>query len=305
MFNNKKIKNKNYFLKLISIISIITFIILFLSSCNQDNNNNKIVARVNNENITQEQLNEELNRQYGYETLQNLINQVLVLQETKKKNISVSEKEIEEEIYKTALNMGGIENLKDQLKSRNVNFNDYKQKVKLDLLLRKLVISELTEDELKVFYDNIKKTLPMVEVSFIMVPDKDLANSIIDNLKKGASFEKLTETYSQDPLTKDTKGYAGFLLKNDISNASPTFKSLDEAIFKDPKKNEIIGPIEVNYKNQKLYYIVKYLNVLQSYQEVKPKLQEILAQQKSNEYIQKLRKNSNIEILYKNNNNKN
>lgn len=297
---NNELKNKIMLLKVFIITSII--IALFFSSCNQ--NNNKIVAKVNNENITQDQLNEELNKQYGYETLQNLINQVLVLQEAKKKNITVSEKDIQEEIYKLALNMGGIEKLKDQLKARNVSFDDYKEKVKLDLLLRKLVISELTEDELKVFYDNIKSSLPMVEVSFIMVPDKELANSILDNLKKGASFEKLSETYSQDPLTKDTKGYAGFLLKNDISNASPTFKALDEAIFKAPKKGEIIGPIEIDYKGQKLYYIVKYINVLQSYQDVKPKLQEILAQQKSNEYIQKLRKNANIEILY-NRDNKN
>jgi foldase protein PrsA len=285
----------------ISIIVVI-FIVLIFSSCNQSSD--KVVAKVNNENISQNQLNEELNKQYGYETLQNLINQVLVLQEAKKKSITVNEKEIEDEIYKTALNMGGIEKLKEQLKARNVNFYDYKQKVKLDLLLRKLVVSELSEDELRVFYDNIKGSLPMVEVSFIMVPDKDLANSIIDNLKKGASFEKLSETYSQDPLTKDTKGYAGFLLRNDISNASPTFKALDEAIFKAPKKGEIIGPVEVNYKGQKLYYIVKYINVLQSYEEVKPKLQEILAQQKSNEYIQKLRKNANIEILYNKDNQK-
>jgi len=289
--------SKRFFLINIFIsIVIVVFIVLIFSSCNQTND--RVVVKVNDESITQSQLNDELNKQYGYETLQNLINQVLVLQEAKKKSINVNEKEIEEEIYKTALSMGGIEKLKDQLKARNVSFNDYKQKVKLDLLLRKLVISELSEDELKVFYDNIKSSLPMVEVSFIMVPDKDLAISIIDNLKKGASFEKLSETYSQDPLTKDTKGYAGFLLKNDISNASPTFKTLDEAIFKAPKKGQIIGPIEVNYKGQKLYYIVKYINVLQSYEEIKPKLQEILAQQKSNEYIQKLRKNANIEILY-------
>jgi foldase protein PrsA len=294
--------NKILVINIFISIIVVVFIVLIFSSCNQAND--KVVAKVNNENITQNQLNEELNKQYGYETLQNLINQVLVIQEAKKKNITVNEKEIEEEIYKTALNMGGIEQLKDQLKARNVNFNDYKQKVKLDLLLRKLVISELSEDELRVFYDNIKGSLPMVEVSFIMVPDKDLANSIIDNLKKGASFEKLSETYSQDPLTKDTKGYAGFLLRGDISNASPTFKALDEAIFKAPKKGDIVGPIEVNYKGQKLYYIVKYINVLQSYEEVKPKLQEVLAQQKSNEYIQKLRKNTNIEILYNKDNQK-
>ncbi|MEM3394045.1 MAG: SurA N-terminal domain-containing protein, partial [Candidatus Methanomethylicia archaeon] len=166
---NNELKNKIMLLKVFIITSII--IALFFSSCNQ--NNNKIVAKVNNENITQDQLNEELNKQYGYETLQNLINQVLVLQEAKKKNITVSEKDIQEEIYKVALNMGGIEKLKDQLKARNVSFDDYKEKVKLDLLLRKLVISELTEDELKVFYDNIKSSLPMVEVSFIMVPDKE------------------------------------------------------------------------------------------------------------------------------------
>lgn len=294
--------NKILVINIFMSIIIVVFVVLIFSSCNQVND--KVVAKVNNENITQSQLNEELNKQYGYETLQNLINQVLVLQEAKKKNITANEKEIEEEIYKTALNMGGIEKLKDQLKARKVNFNDYKQKVKLDLLLRKLVVSELSDDELRVFYDNIKGSLPMVEVSFIMVPDKDLANSIIDNLKKGASFEKLSETYSQDPLTKDTKGYAGFLLRGDISNASPTFKALDEAIFKAPKKGDIVGPIEVNYKGQKLYYIVKYINVLKSYEEVKPKLQEVLAQQKANEYIQKLRKNANIEILYNKDNKK-
>jgi parvulin-like peptidyl-prolyl isomerase len=294
--------NRTVVINIFISIIIVVFIVLIFSSCNQVND--KVVAKVNNENITQSQLNEELNKQYGYENLQNLINQVLVLQEAKKKNITANEKEIEEEIYKTALNMGGIEKLKDQLKARKVNFNDYKQKVKLDLLLRKLVVSELSDDELRVFYDNIKGSLPMVEVSFIMVPDKDLANSIIDNLKKGASFEKLSETYSQDPLTKDTKGYAGFLLRGDISNASPTFKALDEAIFKAPKKGDIVGPIEVNYKGQKLYYIVKYINVLKSYEEVKPKLQEVLAQQKANEYIQKLRKNANIEILYNKDNKK-
>jgi foldase protein PrsA len=75
--------NKILVINIFISIIIVVFIVLIFSSCNQVND--KVVAKVNNENITQSQLNEELNKQYGYETLQNLINQVLVLQEAKKK----------------------------------------------------------------------------------------------------------------------------------------------------------------------------------------------------------------------------
>lgn len=273
------------------------FLVIGLWGCQQGSN---VIAEVENQKITQEELNQELNNQYGTEVLQNLIDQKLIQLEAKKKNITVSDEEIKKEVEKIALNMGGMDRLQEQIASKGITLEEYKSKLKLDIMLRKLIINELTEDEIKVFYDNNRQSLPLVEVSFIMVPDKNLADSIVKNLRNGGDFTKLAETYSQDPLSKDTKGYVGFLARYDISRNSPTFKPLEDAIFKNPKKGEIIGPIEVNYRNQKLYYIVKYHNVLQNYDEVKPKIQELLAQQKIQEYIQKLRKNANIKINYKN-----
>lgn len=287
-------------LKRIIFIFLLSIILLSFYAC--QNNNNTIVAEVENEKITQEELNKELNNQYGIEVLQNLINQKLIIIEARKKNITVNDNEINQEMEKIALNLGGMDKLQEQIKSKGLDIQDYKEKLKIDILLKKLIISEITEDEIKVFYENNKQGLPLVEVSFIMVPDQKLADSIIKSLKNGGDFTKLAETYSQDPISKDTKGYVGFLARYDISKNSPTFKTLEDAIFKNPKKNEIIGPIEVNYNKQKLYYIVKYHNVLQTYDEVKPKIQEILAQQKIQEYIQKLRKNSNIKINYGKNN---
>lgn len=287
-------------LKRIIFIFLLSIILLSFYAC--QNNNNTIVAEVENEKITQEELNKELNNQYGIEVLQNLINQKLIIIEARKKNITVNDNEINQEMEKIALNLGGMDKLQEQIKSKELDIQDYKEKLKIDILLKKLIISEITEDEIKVFYENNKQGLPLVEVSFIMVPDQKLADSIIKSLKNGGDFTKLAETYSQDPISKDTKGYVGFLARYDISKNSPTFKTLEDAIFKNPKKNEIIGPIEVNYNKQKLYYIVKYHNVLQTYDEVKPKIQEILAQQKIQEYIQKLRKNSNIKINYGKNN---
>lgn len=287
-------------LKRIIFIFLLSIILLSFYAC--QNNNNTIVAEVENEKITQEELNKELNNQYGIEVLQNLINQKLIVIEARKKNITVNDNEINQEMEKIALNLGGMDKLQEQIKSKGLDIQDYKEKLKIDILLKKLIISEITEDEIKVFYENNKQGLPLVEVSFIMVPDQKLADSIIKSLKNGGDFTKLAETYSQDPISKDTKGYVGFLARYDISKNSPTFKTLEDAIFKNPKKNEIIGPIEVNYNKQKLYYIVKYHNVLQTYDEVKPKIQEILAQQKIQEYIQKLRKNSNIKINYGKNN---
>ncbi|MCS7164907.1 MAG: SurA N-terminal domain-containing protein [Candidatus Calescibacterium sp.] len=285
--------------KILLLTLIFVLFSIYLHSCQKTDNT--IVAEVDTEKITQAELNKELNNQYGMEVLQNLINQKLIILEAKKKNISVTEAEIEKEIEKVALNLGGIDKLKEQIKNRGVSMNDYKEKLKLDILLRKLIVADLTEDEIKVFYENNKQKLPIVEVSFIMVPDKNLAESIIKSLKNGGDFSKLAETYSQDPISKDTRGYVGFLARYDISRNSPTFKALEDAIFKNPKPGNVIGPIEIQYNNQPLYYIVKYHNVLRTYEEVKPKIQELLAQQKAQEYIQRLRKNANIKINYKQN----
>lgn len=286
--------NKNFLI--VALIFVISIIVLNIYGCNKSDS--KVVAEVENEKITQDELNKELNNRYGMEVLQDLITEKLILLEAKKKNINVSDQEINQELEKVALNMGGMDKLKEQLKNRGVSFDDYKQKLKMDLLLRKLIISELSEDEIKVFYENNKQGLPLVEVSFIMVPDKNLADSIVKSLKNGGDFTKLAETYSQDPISKDTKGYVGYLARYDISRNSPTFKTLEDVIFKNPQKGKIVGPIEVDYNKQKLYYIVKYHNVLSTYEEVKPKIQELLAQQKVQEYIQKLRKNANIKIHY-------
>ncbi|MCX7758460.1 MAG: SurA N-terminal domain-containing protein [bacterium] len=282
----------------INLVVAFIFAILVFSFYGCQNNGGSIVAEVEGQKITQEELNKELNNQYGMEVLQNLITQKLILLEAKKKNISVTDKEIDQEIEKVAMNLGGMDKLREQVKNRGISFESYKEKLKLDILLRKLIISDLTDDEVKVFYENNKQGLPLVEVSFIMVPDKNLADSIVKSLKGGGDFTKLAETYSQDPISKDTKGYVGFLARYDISRNSPSFKTLEDAIFRSPKKGDITGPIEVNYNNQKFYYIVKYHNVLNSYDEVKPKIQELLAQQKVQEYIQKLRKNANIKVNY-------
>ncbi len=288
-----------YFTLIISILLfLIGFSILF-SGCSS--NENKVIAEVENEKITQADLNKELNQQYGREVLQTLIDQKLIQLEAKKKNITVNENELNQEIEKISLNLGGLDKFKEQIKSKGIDFEEYKNKLKLDILLRKLIISSLSEDEIKVFYENNKESLPLVEVSFIMAPDKNLADSIIKNLKNGGDFSKLAETYSQDPISRDSKGYVGFLARYDISRNSPTFKALEDQIFKNPKKGEIIGPIEIKYNNQSLYYIVKYHNVLKTYEEVKPKIQELLAQQKVQEYIQRLRKNANIKITYEKN----
>jgi foldase protein PrsA len=273
-----------------------------LYSCKSEN---KVVAKVEDQVITQDELNQELNRQYGLQTLQSLITQKLIVLEAKKKNINVSDDEIKKELEKISLEMGGLDKLQEQLKSKGITLEEYKDKLKIDLLLKKLVILQISEDEIKVFYENNKDNFPLVEVSFIMVPDKNMANSIIKSLNNGADFSKLAETYSQDPLSKDTKGYVGFLSRRDISRYSPSFKKLEDEIFKNPQKGKFIGPIEIDYSKAKLYYIVKYNNVLSTYEEVKPKIQEILAQQKVEDYVQNLRKNANIQILYGNQESKN
>ena len=95
----------------------------------------------------------------------------------------------------------------DQDTSLKNELNDYKNKIAVSFLLNKQIVDPGIED----LYNKRKYEL---RISHIMIrPDSTgdeaalkLANSILDSIKNGASFEKMAEKYSQDAFSKRAGG---------------------------------------------------------------------------------------------------
>jgi parvulin-like peptidyl-prolyl isomerase len=83
------------------------------------------------------------------------------------------------------------------------------------LLARRMLESEMadqikiTEGDLRTYYEANKdkfKTPPRAKISHILVATKEEAETALKRLKKGASFETLARTLSQDEATRDHGG---------------------------------------------------------------------------------------------------
>ena len=97
-------------------------------------------ARVNNEVITKEALNTELMRQGGQKVLENKVTELLVLQEAKKKNIVISQKEIDAEykkIEKQYTDLG--QNFGELLKSKGITKAKFDEEIRVQLSIEKLI----------------------------------------------------------------------------------------------------------------------------------------------------------------------
>ena len=92
-----------------------------------------------------------------------LILKELVDQEAKKRNVKVSQGDIDKNINLITERLGGKERLEKQLKQNNISYNKFKESIKADLTTKKLVDSisselEISEKEAKEYYEKNKET---------------------------------------------------------------------------------------------------------------------------------------------------
>lgn len=267
------------------------FIVFLLVSCSAKK---EVVATVNGENITNAEYRKafdqvkaqiESSPQYtkdiwnqDYEgkkfldvvkenVLDSLIAQKLLLQEALKNNITVSDKEIEEEYQR----------------EKEFNKDITKEDVKNYLLINKLFEEytkdvKITEEELKKYYEDNKDRFETVKASHILVSDEKIAQDIYNRLMKGEDFATLAKEYSIDTATKDQGGDLGEFARGVMV---PEFEQVAFSL----KKGQISKPVKTDYG----YHIIKSEGAtLKSFDEVKGDIEAYLLNDKK---IKLLRKN--------------
>ena len=290
---------------------------------------NKVVAVINNEVITQQDVDQLLAVLYAqyvqeYETdelldkmeeakkdiLIQMIEDRLILSYAKKLNIRVREEEIDRKLESVKDSFPSEEVFHNTIETQGITVADLKNRYKDQVMMKKVLDIEVKSriavlpSEISEYYEQHRKDFKLDEkykVRHILIKagnevDFELAKVEIENvykkLEEGEDFAELARSYSQGP-NKDKGGDMGFIGKGEM------LKELDQAIF-DLKPGESSKPI----KSRIGYHILKiedithsgYLGLEDVQGDIKARLFQKKFKEKLNEWLGKLRSEAYISI---------
>ncbi|WP_419886961.1 peptidylprolyl isomerase [Neobacillus niacini] len=238
---------KNKTLSCIIVVLILAIGIFLSLALSKD----KAVAKINGESISKDELYDVMVEQYGAAAVEQLITDKIVAAEAKKEKITITDKELNAEVEKLKESYGGEDVFDQMLTANNTSLDALKEDLKSYLTLRKLLVPriEITEEELKTYFDENKDSLGVAEqvkASHILVEDEATAKEIKQKLTDGADFAKLAKEYSTDEGTKENGGELGFFPKGTMVTE---FEDVAFAM----QVNEISEPVKTDYG----YHIIK------------------------------------------------
>ncbi len=194
----------------------------------------KVVATVNNEAITTQELEQkytQLPDQYKMfitkeDFLDQIINVNLLLQEAKKEGIVVSEGEIENELENLKKQVPTEEEFEQLLEQRNLQISDLKKQISEQLainsLLNETVFSKIDVSESKIseYYDthknDFKAKADEIKVRHILVSTEEEAKELLKQLQQGMDFSELAKLKSIDAVSAKNGGDLGFIGKGQM-----------------------------------------------------------------------------------------
>lgn len=150
------------------------------------------------------------------QVLNGMIDQVLIEQEARLKDITVSDADLEAAMQEIIATSGGPDAFAAQLAALSqseAEFRAGQRAAMLASIMRDQVIA------------NVASAAPQVHARHILVDNVELANSLSAQLQAGADFTSLAQQYSQDTLTRDGGGDLGWfprgvLISREVEDAA-------------------------------------------------------------------------------------
>lgn len=269
-------------------------LLVVLAGCSSDKND-EVVATVEGEKITKEELYDTLVKVTGPEAVDALIDEKIVELEIKKEKITVSDDEIDKEVESFKEEAGGEEAFHAALENNNITEDDFKEDVIQYLSIRKLMepLVEVTDEEVKEYFEENKEMFDeqeQVDARHILVEEEDLANELYEKLKDGADFAELAQEHSTDGSAA-AGGDLGFF---------PRGKMVPE--FEEKAFSLEVGKISEPVKSEFGYHIIETLDkkeekaaVLEDHaEEIKEKLFETKMQTEYVTWLEEKRESYDI-----------
>jgi len=285
----------------------------------------RIIARVNNEIITQHRYDDEqaelrsrLAEQYsGAELdaqvreesknlLRDLIDESLMVQKAKDLDINVETDVIKQlDDIRKRNNLATLEDLETAIEKEGMNYEDFKDKIRRNLLMREVMEREVgsriqvSQQDARKFYEAHKnefKSPGMVHLQQILVstdkrkPDEaeKRANEAVAELKAGQKFSEVAKKYSDGP-SAEQGGDVGMLKEGTLApDIAAVVTKLDV--------NEFSNPIQTKYGYVILKVVERMSPGIPKFEEVQQRVEETLYNEKMQprlrEYLTQLRNES-------------
>ncbi len=255
----------------------------------------KVIAKIGSEKITEDNIyqriknaplsyQEYLSTRIGKEQfLDLLIKQKIIVVMAKKNNI-----------HKRKDVINSIRELKEDYKNR---IKQYEEELLIESYLKELEDTELkvSAAEIEKYYNEHKKDYERpteVRLSHILVSTEEEAKDVIKRLEKGNDFEELAKNISLDPVTNVTGGDLGTFGPGELL---PEFSDVVQKI----KVGEFSHtPVKTTYG----YHILKKTQQKNlpplDIEENKKNIKRILLKNKFDAWIEKKKKELNVEVDY-------
>ncbi len=237
---------------------------------------------------------------YRAQIIDGLVTTELIRQEADRRNIKITDKDIEALRKKSIKSYGSEENFKSAMEKYKINDEQFDEMLKEQLRYEKL--TDQLKKDIKVdpekYYNENKDQFNVgeqVKASHILVKDEAKAKELIKKLNDGGDFAKLAKENSEDTASAEKGGELGYFSKDAM-----VAEFADAAFAMNP------GDISTEpVKTQYGYHIIKVEDKKephqQSYDEVKAdltkQLQESEVKTKLQELVAKLKKDAKIEYL--------
>ncbi|HZK33416.1 MAG TPA: peptidylprolyl isomerase [Tissierellaceae bacterium] len=298
----------------VALIWILT-ISFILVGCN--NIPEGVIAKVNDEEITEEEFNIEFEsfkglyeKQLGKDAmsqreedgrtreevlresiLEKMIMDKIIKNESEKMNISVSEEELNEKIMEYVNATGGEEEFKLYLEESDLSEEFFRENLRKELLMnkhRKKIIKDLDikSEEGEEYFKNNKEDLVLIKVSHILVKTQEEGQEVLNRLKDGEEFSKIAEEVSVDKQSSILGGDLGYITRGDrVLEFEETAFSLN------------VGEISEIIKTEVGYHIIKVKNRKDTYESLKDDIGLLLKEDKYLSIMEKLRESEKVKIF--------
>ncbi|WP_198440019.1 peptidylprolyl isomerase [Aerococcus urinae] len=217
-----------------------------LATC-QSQSNDSAVATGDDIKITQGQLNDQMKKVAGDQTLRQLILSEISKQEVGKDRYKEIEQETDQQIAATKAQVGDNDKFQNVLKSSGVPSEEaYKESLIQYTLTQEALKKNIpvSDEELKKAYEDYE---PAAEISHILVEDENEAKDIIKQLDQGGDFSALAKEHSKDPGSKEKGGSLGQVEKGQM------VKEFEDAAFKLNEGEYTKEPVKSQYG----YHVIK------------------------------------------------
>lgn len=277
-----------------------------------------VVARVNDDDITQEEFDVEFQiyketyeRQLGEgaltrvepdgrtlemeikeRLLDTLIVERLIMQDSIAKDITVTDEEVDKKLEDLINSLGGEEQFNEFLESNSMTREYFTNYTKNDILFNKHSEEftnsvEIDDDEAEEFFSENKEDLIVLKASHILLSTEEDGNRVLKALNEGESFEDLVIKESKDSTSAVNGGDLGYIVKGKYA-AVPEF---EKAVF-----DMEVGELSQLVKTEVGFHIIRLDERRDTFEELKDEILGLLKNQEYANYIKELEEKGKITI---------